>query len=269
MLQSRSIATVFAAVLLAAAVPARAIDVWEGGAGDDTSSSVNTIGQGDFQVHDLDQSGGGNDVDWIGVPALNRHSYEARLSGTLVPFDFGGCTNCPQFERVSAAGTVLTEDESFINEGQVAESFERSIRWVGTQDTVAEYLRVTGHLTNVEDASSTYKVRFWDTTYSIPRWNAVGGQATVFVITNLHQGNVAATIYFYNAAGALTATHPFTMGQNHGYVLSTASVPGLTGFSGHAHVVHNAGWGGLTGKAVALEPATGFTFDTAMVPLSQ
>ena len=29
---------------------------------------------------------------------------------------------------------------------------------------------------------------------------------------------------------------------------------------------HTCGYGGLAGKAVALEPATGFTFDTSLIP---
>ena len=60
-----------------------------------------------------------------------------------------------------------------------------------------------------------------------------------------------------------------TIPQNGQSILSTASIPALAGQSGHAHVVHTAGYGGLSGKAVALEPSTGFTFDTAMIPISQ
>jgi len=31
-------------------------------------------------------------------------------------------------------------------------------------------------------------------------------------------------------------------------------------------VTHDGGYGGLVGKAVSLEPGTGFTFDTLMLP---
>lgn len=111
-------------------------------------------------------------------------------------------------------------------------------------------MRVKGQPDVVENAGSTYTVRFWDTTYLLARWHASGGQSTAVMIANLVQANVSGKMFFFDkGAGALTATHPFTMGQNHGYVLSSASVPGLTG------------------KAVALEPATGVTFDP--VPLSQ
>jgi hypothetical protein len=44
-------------------------------------------------------------------------------------------------------------------------------------------------------------------------------------------------------------------------------VPGLAGQSGAAEIAQMGGYGALTGKAVALEPATGFTFDTSIVAL--
>jgi hypothetical protein len=50
-------------------------------------------------------------------------------------------------------------------------------------------------------------------------------------------------------------------------VFDTSSIPTLAGESGSARVAHFGGVGALAGKAVALEPSTGFTFDTALAPL--
>ena len=50
-------------------------------------------------------------------------------------------------------------------------------------------------------------------------------------------------------------------------VLPTATVPGLAGQSGSAEIAQMGGYGALVGKAVALEPATGFTFDTSIQAL--
>ena len=44
---------------------------------------------------------------------------------------------------------------------------------------------------------------------------------------------------------------------------------GLAGASGAMTVAHDGGYGGLVGKAVALEPATGFSFDSPMVPVAR
>jgi hypothetical protein len=48
--------------------------------------------------------------------------------------------------------------------------------------------------------------------------------------------------------------------------LNTATLPRLQGTSGSMTVSHDAPHGVLAGKAVALEPATGFTFDSPMEP---
>jgi hypothetical protein len=47
-------------------------------------------------------------------------------------------------------------------------------------------------------------------------------------------------------------------------VVNTVAVPGVAGQSGSIAVVHDSGYAELIGKAVALEPATAFTFDTAL-----
>jgi hypothetical protein len=75
------------AIGLATSAPARAADIWEGGPGDDTAASANVIGHGEVQVHDFDQSGGANDVDWVGLSTIAGHSYEARVSGATFAFD--------------------------------------------------------------------------------------------------------------------------------------------------------------------------------------
>jgi hypothetical protein len=49
-------------------------------------------------------------------------------------------------------------------------------------------------------------------------------------------------------------------------VLNTATLGFAAGQSGSITVANTARYGDLAGKAVALEPATGFTFDTLMVP---
>lgn len=258
------------AAAIAAAAPVRALDPWEGGDGDDSFISHNALSHGGSQTHDLDQGGTTtNDEDWIAVPTLARHSYEARLSAGNAVFDWGLCAPCAKFHRVDVSGNVLTGDVSTVNEGGNPEAYDRSIRWIATVNTNSEFLRVRGHTTQQESDASTYTVRFWDTTYAIPRWNAAGGQTTVIVISNLVQASVSGNVHFYNPSGGLVATQPFTLAQNATFVLNTGSIPALAGLSGHAQVTHTGGYGALTGKAVALEPSTGFTFDTSMTPIPQ
>ena len=49
------------------------------------------------------------------------------------------------------------------------------------------------------------------------------------------------------------------------FVVNTSTVPGVAG-AGTITLSHDGPYGVLVGKAVALESATGFTFDTALDP---
>lgn len=251
------------ALVLSLAAASPAADKYDlGGNGDDSSVSRNTLSHGVTQEHDLDEGAGFvEDFDWMAVPAIARHSYEARVSGSSVFFDSGGCSSCAQFERVDGSGGVLTDDVSVVNQ------HERSVRWIATLATVNEFVRVRGDLSYSEDADDHYTIRYWDTTYSIPRWNASSGQVTVFLIQNMTQVAVSGQIDFHNAGGTLLHTQAFTTPASGSFAFNTGTVPALGGQAGHAYVAHTGGYGSLAGKAVALDPATGFSFDTPMTPI--
>ena len=255
-------------VVAAAAPHARAADPWEGGGIDDDGPlRVNTLTHGAVQQHDLDQAGGPPDQDWMHVPTVAGHSYEARITGVNVVFDPGSCGGCSQFERVTPSLTILQEDDAVVTAGP-HESYDRTIRWVATAtQAIGEYIRVTGDTGIVGSADSVYTIRFWDTTYGIPRWNAANGQVTVFLIQNMQQKAVTGSIRLFSSAGVLLHEEPLALGEKQLRVFNVSGVPALVGQSGHAFVAHTAGYGGLAGKAVALEPSTGFTFDTPMQPI--
>jgi hypothetical protein len=265
-----------AAVGLLAGAPARAVDPWEGGQfADDTSQTRNTLSPGLAQQHDLDEAGTStNDVDWMVAPMLEGHSYEARISGSNANFDWGDCPTCAQFERIDGLGNVVTEDVGVVQEGHGPGTFasanDRSVRWMNDAgDSTLNLVRVSGNAALPENFTWVYTIRYWDTTYTVPRWNTANGQATVLVITNTAQYAQQARIRFYDESGTLLAVQPATLDQNKPYVLNVGSLSALAGRSGFALVAHTAGHGGLTGKAVSLEPATGFTFDTPIQAIPQ
>lgn len=49
-------------------------------------------------------------------------------------------------------------------------------------------------------------------------------------------------------------------------MVNTSQVPALMGQGGSVTITHDAGYGQLEGKAVSLEPATGMSFDTPLIP---
>jgi uncharacterized repeat protein (TIGR01451 family) len=114
--------------------------------------------------------------------------------------------------------------------------------------------------------SDVYRLRSYDTTYKISRFNNSATQITVLVIQNPTGDPVAGHAQFWNAAGTLLASQPFSVPGHGVFTVNTSTISGLSGHSGSVTLSHNAPYGALSGKAVAVEPATGFTFDTPMLP---
>lgn len=253
----------------------QASDPWEGGYhGDDDQNTGNTLGVGSVQQHDLGEEPPGNDdEDWAKVPTLARHSYEVRLNGADLPLAWDDdCPNCAQFERVDETGAVLTGDVGTVIVGSgpsAIQSYDRSIRWIASADAVEEFVRVKGSPVVTEDAGFVYTLRYYDTTYTVPRWNASGTQTTVFVVSSVVQAAITARITFFDGAGTVAHQVDVPLAPNVPVVLSTNAYPPLVGKSGYALVAHTGGYGALSGKAVALEPSTGFTFDTPFQPIPQ
>jgi len=96
------------------------------------------------------------------------------------------------------------------------------------------------------------------------RVNNAGSQVTVLLLQNATGDSVGGNVYFWDTAGALIAPSAFTLAPRQLLVLNTATVaPGL---GGAMTIAHDGRFGDLAGKTVALEPATGFSFDSPMVP---
>ena len=255
--------------VLAAAPLAFANDRWDQGTlGDDDgpTSNPNEIPHGASQIHDLQSSGAPADQDWVQIRVRNRHSYEARVSGASGIFwinvDGLPCAAglCASLDRVDAAGNVLQP-------GAMLEGSSRasSLRWAATA-TGGAFVRIQGPSGTALSSFDEYEIEFFDTTYALPRFNNSATQTTVLIIQNLKTTTVIGTVDFYNAAGTLLHSEPVSLPAAGTLVLNTAGLP-VAGQSGSALIAHNGGWGALAGKAVALEPATGFTFDTPLTTM--
>jgi hypothetical protein len=66
--------------------------------------------------------------------------------------------------------------------------------------------------------------------------------------------------------GVLLHTEVTTHAPKSLLVFNTSTIPALLGVSGTVTVSHDGRYSDLAGKGVALEPATGFSFDSPMVP---
>ena len=187
-----------------------------------------------------------------------RASYEVLVDAA------SGDVSPAAFERLAADQSGVLQSSTPVGTGT-----GRRLAWHNTSASVVanQGLRVrsTG-CTTACGADDTFRVRAWETTYTVPRFNNSGTQGTVLVVQNATDRALSGRAYFWSTAGAPLGSHPFTLAARATLVLNTATVAGVAGQGGSVTIAHDGGYGALAGKAVALEPATGFSFDSPMSP---
>jgi parallel beta-helix repeat protein len=170
-----------------------------------------------------------------------------------------------------AALARMAADQSNVLQSAVAvgTGTDRVLRWINASSSavVNQSIRVTsGGCTTNCGADDTYRVRAWDTTYSIPRFNNAGTQASVLLVQNTVGRPVTGFAYFWSSGGTLLGTLPLNLPARGTQITSVPTVSGTAGQGGSVTIVHDGGYGALAGKTVALELATGFSFDSPMIP---
>jgi Calx-beta domain-containing protein len=198
------------------------------------------------------------DVDHFRIGQAPYSSYEViadGISGDVQPIEL---------VRTAADGTTILQTASPVGVG-----FSVTLRWLtSTLPVPNEFIRVkSGGCAKDCGIDDVYRLRAYDTTLAGARFNNSGTQTTVLLLQNPTDDPVDATVYFWAVDGSLLATYVSpTLAARTLLALNTAQVPGLSGVGGTLTVAHTASYAGLSGKAVALEPATGFSFDTPLLP---
>lgn len=208
-------------------------------------------------LEDLAAAGGAADVDDYAISQKPFSSYEAVVDAT------SGDIDPLVVDRVDSGGGVLQSSQA------IGVGFSRSLRWMN--DTAAEvnneFVRVqSGGCTTDCGPDDVYFIRGYETTYSVPRFNNSGSQITVLLLQNPTNYTIVGTIHFWNPAGTEvggTGT-PFTLAPKQLLVLNTSPITGAVG--GSVTIPNDGRYGDLTAKTVALEPATGFSFDSPALP---
>lgn len=246
-------AALVGAALLAAA-PARAVDIWDQASEDDNGIGTdNGAIHGTLQVHDLGAEAGVADQDWYVFQNTARSSYEVLVDGTTGDMNLTGS----DVARMSSSTTVVQNSVQL-------QGYSAALRWQNaTSTTENQWIRVSGaSCTTACSANDQYRFRFYETTYSLPRFNNSGGQVTVLNVASMVPFSCSATFHFYNNAGTFLGSTTNTFTARELFVSNTSTLGFASGQSGSIIISHTCGYGGLSGKAVALEPSTGFTFDT-------
>jgi hypothetical protein len=198
-------------------------------------------------------------VDFYRIAQQPRSSYEIVVDGTS-----GDVAPDVRLERLAADNATVLQSATPSGTGTSV-----SLRWENTLGSAvtSSHLRVRsascGTACGTDDV---YRVRAYDTTCSIARFNNSATQGTVVVLQNRSARAVAGHLNFWDASGALLLAHPFALAPRATLVQNATVLPPLLGRSGSITVASDGGYGDLTGKAVSLEPATGFSFDSPLVP---
>ena len=196
-------------------------------------------------------------------PSLFRIAQRAGASYEVLVDEASGDVAPPVLERVSSGLTTVLQTGVASGSGPAV-----ALRWENRgSPELTQWIRVRsgGCQTNC-GADDTFRVRAYETTMSLPRFFASGSQLTVVVLQNPGARTLTGHVDFWGAAGALLGTRAFSLGPRASVTFDVASVAGVAGQSGSATVTHDGGYGELAGKAVALEPTTGFSFDTPLMP---
>lgn len=195
-------------------------------------------------------AGRASDVDFYVIRQQPYASYEIvadELSGAAAPLSI---------ERVAPNGVVVQTATSVGTGGSVA------MRWFSL-NTAAEHLRVRGAACGTGcGPDDRYRLRAYETTLGGARVNNTGTQATVVVLQNTTASTVAGSVYLWLPDGSLFLQTIFQV-EAHGTAVVDTTVNAAE-LSGSVTVTHDAPYGGLVGKAVSLDPSTGFSFDAPL-----
>jgi hypothetical protein len=173
-----------------------------------------------------------------------------------------GSGSGPLLDRLDASMTVVQ------NSAPLGTGSSRSLRVQNLQDVpVTDYIRVRSAGCSTDcDPADVYRIRAWETTGSIARFNNTGTQTTLLVLANPSPQTITGVVWFRDSAGTLVGSSPFSLLGHRSLVLNTTTVPGVAGQTGTATVSNDGPYGVLGGKSVSVEPSTGLTFDTPLVP---
>ena len=206
-------------------------------------------------IEDLGTGSGAAGTRVFRIAQSPRSSYEIALDAVAGDVS-------PVLERLAADNATVLQSAVSVGTGA-----SLSLRWENTSGVAVtnQHVRVrSAGCASACDAGDRYRLRAWETTASVARLNNAGGQATVLVLQNATAEPLAGHVHFWRLDGTALLSHPFALGARASVVIDTSGLPGLGGQSGSITVSHAGAFGALAGKAVSLQPATGFAFDTPL-----
>jgi hypothetical protein len=211
-----------------------------------------------FRVNgSLFSAGGVADTDVYPISQKPYSSYEVVVDAA------SGDVSPVALERLDATSSVIQTSLPISTTGTA-----RSLRCQNITSEVIEDQTVrvsSGGCTTECGVDDVYRLRAYETTGAIPRFNNSGTQITVLLLQNPTDYTINTNVNFWSPTGTLLHTEIVPMTPKQVFVVITSGIPALNGASGSVTISHDGRYGDLAGKTVALEPATGFSFDSPLI----
>jgi Calx-beta domain len=220
--------------------------------------TLRALGHGTVRAGDLSAAGGLATTDLYVLNQPPRTSWEVVVDETSGDIGNG---QGPAVERIANDLTTVLQPSVPVGPGPA-----RSLRWRNTTSVAADsYVRIRSVACGTDcGADDVYRVRAYETTVRVPRFNLTGGQVTVILVQNTTSTAVSGTAYFWSNTGALLASQSFDLNPRALSALALAGIPALTNQSGTVTITHTGPYGALTGKGVAADTASGATYDSPL-----
>jgi len=241
--------------------------VWDVGTDDDnTFNSDNELVNGLDQVHDMAAQQGGTveDEDWYPFRHFCNNSYEILLDGITGAVGNAN-TGSPTLEVLDSDHTSVLANSVPVSSLGIARRI--NIICQGSDSEQVNHVRVSQPDCGLSCVNTDqYHIHFRDTTALVPRFNNSATQVSILVLQNSTSTIVNTAVVAYDATGTTIGYVYVDLSANQVTAINLATVSAgvLAGKSGGLKIVNNAPYGALAGKVVAVEPATGFTFDTPL-----
>lgn len=195
---------------------------------------------------------------------LYRFRQEAYSSFEAVVESVSADALPPVLQRVAADGTTVVDTATSSGPGGAHRLTGENTFPAPFQD---QYLRVgSAGCAGGCGADDLYRISFFDTTYSIPRFNNAGSQVTILTVQNNDSSTTDVTAYFWSALGQLLGKATFTVPPRGSVTTNTSLLSFANLRSGSITLTARAPYGALSGKAVSIEGSSGFSFDAILQP---
>lgn len=266
----RKVLAVLACVALGLVVfaPAARADVWDSATDtDDVIYTDNELIHGSNQLHDLGVrysstsdctyvSTPCTDVDWYLINSPAYSSWEVVIDGTTG--DIGYSFN---FARWTNGGGSNLQTYTSVTPGW---DYAKFLAWENTTSTDTRYMVKVWNPSCGTSCSTSdqYRIRSMETTIGIPRFNNSGGQVTVLICQNVSTRSISGRAHLWNETASATPITSITFTLTSRDVTTWNLSTYANTYRGAITVTHNGRYGEVVCKSVALEPATGFSFDS-------